>query len=515
MPQLIDVPGKGVVEFPDGMSDDQIVAAIKKNSMTVSSKEAANIAAKDVGVGEALMIGMGRTADKTIQGVKQLFGKADPEAESQKDAAYSALREARPIATGIGEALPYMAVPFASIPRAAAAIGGLEALKYGTPQERLTSGVVGAGSAAVGGLLGKGVGKLIAPVRPEAQTTMRRGALEAADRIGVTPRLSQVTGSPLAARMEDFAARVPGGAGVMQSFENANKAAVNQAAAKSIGQSADELTPSVFANAEQQLGRVFEDIKSLGKVSVNGKSVNPIRLDSGVLKAADEVLRSTSKALPEQANAQLVSIAKRAKNMAGMRGRIDGEAYQAIRSGLTNASYEASGSDRVMFGKLLEALDDAADKSLRQVGRTDLADALRTVRPQYGNLKLLEKGAVAEAGNVSPARTASAMRTQNPSAFRTGAQQGNPLYDIAMVGENLKPLQAGSPTVERGIMNSPLGMLLSAGPSWAMGKATTNPFLIGYASQFGGTPAAQGTAQVMDPLLRSILMGVQPLRGDQ
>lgn len=33
MPQQIEVPGMGVVEFPDGMTDDQIVAAIKKNTM--------------------------------------------------------------------------------------------------------------------------------------------------------------------------------------------------------------------------------------------------------------------------------------------------------------------------------------------------------------------------------------------------------------------------------------------------------------------------------------------------
>lgn len=33
MGQVIEVPGQGPVEFPDGMTDDQIVAAIKKNSM--------------------------------------------------------------------------------------------------------------------------------------------------------------------------------------------------------------------------------------------------------------------------------------------------------------------------------------------------------------------------------------------------------------------------------------------------------------------------------------------------
>lgn len=33
MPKQVDVPGMGTVEFPDGMTDDQIVSAIRKNSM--------------------------------------------------------------------------------------------------------------------------------------------------------------------------------------------------------------------------------------------------------------------------------------------------------------------------------------------------------------------------------------------------------------------------------------------------------------------------------------------------
>ena len=42
MPQVIEVPGHGPVEFPDGMSDDQIVAAIKKNAMVPQQKSKLN-----------------------------------------------------------------------------------------------------------------------------------------------------------------------------------------------------------------------------------------------------------------------------------------------------------------------------------------------------------------------------------------------------------------------------------------------------------------------------------------
>lgn len=39
MPKIIDVPGHGPTEFPDGMSDDQIVAAIKKNMPAVAGSD--------------------------------------------------------------------------------------------------------------------------------------------------------------------------------------------------------------------------------------------------------------------------------------------------------------------------------------------------------------------------------------------------------------------------------------------------------------------------------------------
>lgn len=50
MPQRIDVPGMGVVEFPDGMSDDQISAAIKSN---LPQDSLAGDVAKSAGIGLA------------------------------------------------------------------------------------------------------------------------------------------------------------------------------------------------------------------------------------------------------------------------------------------------------------------------------------------------------------------------------------------------------------------------------------------------------------------------------
>ena len=40
MPQIIEVPGYGDVEFPDGMTDDQISSAIQQNMMQAQPQSA-------------------------------------------------------------------------------------------------------------------------------------------------------------------------------------------------------------------------------------------------------------------------------------------------------------------------------------------------------------------------------------------------------------------------------------------------------------------------------------------
>lgn len=465
-------------------------------------------AAADTGAGEAVLIGGGRAVDKILAGMKQvaLSRRATDKPEldalavqqNENDRAYAGLKAARPMTTAIGEASPLFAVPAsAGVTPLVAAAGAMEAMKYGTPQERLTGAVSGSLAALGGAVAGRVAGSVLSPVTQRAAGEANRETLDAAARVGVRPRMSQVTGSPLAARFEDFAARVPGGAGRMRAFENANQQAVNRAAAKAIGESADELTPRVLGSASQRIGRVFEDIKALP-----GK---PIHVDSSVGKIADDILRQQGKMLGNQRDAGLASIAEQAKTMALHRGRMDGETYQLIRSGLSEAAFDASGTNRVLYGKLLNALDNSAEQSLKASGNAQLADALRTARPQYANLKLLEKGAVAEAGQVSPARVASAVRAQNPAAFREGRSAGE-LIDIARVGEGLKALQAGSPTVERAITGSPVAMGLTALPAWLMARGTTSPLLTAYPQTMLGRSPIPG--QIANPAARVLASGM-------
>jgi len=493
--------------------------------------EGAKMAAQGVGTVEAMAIGAGRTLDKLGAGVQQImqnphnvppfyniYGEQlEPlqqsmregqenlaQEQAEKDLTFSAgIRREAPIASAVGGALPYLAVPgsMGVIP-AASTVGLLEAAQYGTPEERAVRGAMGFGSAALGGYAGKQLGGLLFPSGPAKLSETQRSALKAGENLGIRPRLSQVTGNQFAARMEDMAARTPGGAGIMDDIAQANAKAVNRAAARTIGENADELTPSVFAAASKRLGGIFEDIKNLPG--------RPIQFTKDVGTAADDILRQQGKMIPQQQDQNLISLAKQAKSLAANKGRIDGESYQLLRSGLSEASFDASGTNRALYGKLLESIDDAAQQSLKASGHGKLAEGLLTARPQYGALKTLERGLTAEGGNVSPARLAQTLRTKSPKTMREGG--GGELFDIARYGESFKPLRQGSQTYERETASSVIDLLLKAPIAYTAAKATTSPLVTGYPSILAANPslalAAQQAGLLTAPAVRAGSMGL-------
>lgn len=463
--------------------------------------EGAKALAKSTGAGEAALVATGRKMKRIGVGIGDLVSSPSKEtqnARSDEDASYSRLQQSKPFATAGGEALPYFAIPPSfSIPAAATTVGIAEAAQPGTAKERLGRGVLGGGTTLAAGIAARSLSNVVAPVTARGSSQTTQDALASLEKLGGRPTLGEATGSPLIRRVEDYVSRVPGGSGVMDDFAGANAKAMNRGAARAMGESADELTPAVFAAARDRTGGVFNEIRNL--------SGRPIQIGQNVTAAADDILRQQSKMLPTQQDPALIDIATKAKALAQNKGRIDGETYQLTRSGLSEASYDASGTNRVLYGRLLEALDSSADASLRAAGKQELADALKTVRPEYSAIKMLERGAVSEGGNVSPARLASVLRTQNPGAFRRGEVPG-PLGDIAKVGEGLKPLKAGSPTFEREAVSNPLSAALNAAWSYPLAKATTSPIVTMYPRAVGRMGNAEGAVRQLEPATRAALI---------
>lgn len=503
----------------------------------LSRETAASVAAEEP---SNPVIGLGRRLDKIKRGGTQGFLKLReamaPEDPAIKDAiagfdaegrendlAYGAYARENPAAAGFGESLPTLPMGggLLSLP-AKASIPGL--VSEGNVEDRLMLGGIDAVSAGVGNSLGRVAGGYVNPNLSRVQRdTLTQGRAR-----GIYPRLSQVTKNRDLEGMEDWSGRMMAGRHVMGSFEDANARGFNSIAAESMGQRADaagQLGPEVFAQAKRDMQDIFQQVDRLPDVPPTATPMSsprvydgiprpsgrtggpPIVLGPDVANAAMEVLRQQSMQLTP--DPVLTRIANEAMGASQNGWRMTGESYQALHHELTNASHNAFNAGDPKSGRafaaLRDAIDQAADTSLRNIGRGDLADQLQTVRQQYANFKTLETGRVAEGGNVSPPRVAQALRTNNPDAFRTGRNTGQPLDFIARWAELFPQLRAGSQTAERNAMSDvatgTINLATLGIPAATVAKTTTSPWITGFPARYGGTAAGQAAETVIDPTI--------------
>lgn len=155
-----------VISAPEGATQEEVLAYAKSHMPATDTKAApAKLSEADTpGIGMSALIGAGRTVDRLSKGVQQLYygatgnkaAQADLKARAEEeDRLYKPLQEARPFATGLGEAVPSMVVPMGgsttllgNMVRLALAAGAPAALEYGTPKDRALRTLEAAGGAA-------------------------------------------------------------------------------------------------------------------------------------------------------------------------------------------------------------------------------------------------------------------------------------------------------------------------------------------------------------------------------
>jgi len=161
-----------------GATDDakmlaNAIIALKSQSTPKATAEPQKPAFEDPGVGQSMLIGAGRTFDRIGKGMQQLYygARGDEKAltaladsAKEDDRVYKPLQEARPFATGIGEAVPSMVLPgggaatfIGNAGRMAAAGAIPAALEYGSAGDRMQKGAIAGAAGAALPLLGAGV----------------------------------------------------------------------------------------------------------------------------------------------------------------------------------------------------------------------------------------------------------------------------------------------------------------------------------------------------------------------
>lgn len=480
------------LEFPDGTDPAVIQRTVKRVLGGQAQQPAQPDAADEYGPFQAALVGMGRTGDRLYKGAKDLaltipaeLGHAGAQAERQRMAAeeaentrlYAKLQEKQPAATFLGEAAPLVAAPMlggGSIlgMAAGASLPGL--IEYGTPEERLWRGAGGAAGGAVGATAGKVLGHLVKPVQTPI-TQSRGAAIAAADRLGVPLRASEKTGSRALGWGEAALNDLPFSGGMAQKVELARQKAINRAAARAMGQDADELTEGVFAAARQKASNTYNALIGNRQIPLDRTFQNEVQAISG---------SKVMKALRDESVDNLI---EPFRNLPGP-VRVTGEWFQQNKTALDaaiNSAYTAGQSGKARALEQFEsALERAAARSMTPAER----EAFKTVQKQWASLRLLEKGAVVENGNVLPGRLNQAMRARYKDAFKEGKIKGD-LADVARIGEAFKSLpQSG--TTPRAFYSGLAGGALFADPLTSAGI-------------MAGPPAAQAALQ--SPLVQRYL----------
>ena len=474
-----------------------------------------------IGVLPAMYEGLKKAGSDVIAGTKQLAYAAQksnplisPTSEQEnaplnkkiadlareqdiKTAAYEQVRAQRPIAAPTGEMLPYLAT------RSPWLVGGAEALKYGDPGERAVRGVLAGGATAFGNLIGGGAAKYVNP--DLAPSTLK--AMKNVYPMDVTPRLSELTGSQTLAGLEDVVMQAPFG-GALKSAEQANQVAYNRATAQSIGMDSralkaanlpeGTLSDEVLAAARAKQSTVFDAVENLPV------DVAPIRFTSHIDSATNDILQKAARAerlhQTGVVDPQLVDTAKAWQQMFVNGDFMSGSDYLLARNNLSELAWAAEGPAKMLYRDLLNALDDSAEQSLRHVGQGELAAQLKIVRPQYANLKTIEKGNVVTNGNVNIKLLRNAVKQGKESAYKEG-RRSTDLTKLSKYSEATSPLREGSPTATRGfyksLVDNPIVGSLMAVPNAALANVLSSPITKFIPKHLAGTQLGEALGQAL------------------
>lgn len=420
MPQYVDVGGS-IVEFPDGMSNADIAAAIRR---TAQPKAPAFDPTDGMSGMQKFLAGTGKAFANIGLGARQMLGLANQaEVDERRQLDAPLMRTgaglAGNIVGNIGLAAPTALIPGANTMTGAALTGAaMNALQpLDADQSRIGQAAIGAGLGAASQAGANAIGRALKPVQA-TQTPTQTAMIAQAQQMGIPLNVAQQTGSKPLAWIDSALDNLPFTAERQAVAKQGQRDIWQRAVLGQLGEQADTATPDVLGRAYNRLGNEFRALSARNTVDVGTNDfINAIaRIDAsqtpfskGVSSVIDNALDLASK------------------------GKIGGDEYQKVRSSLTQAS-KGAWAQNPELGQALKglrnALDDAAEQSMSAADR----DAWQAVRAQYAALKTVEKATDSASGNISPKKLFNELQRANPQGMRYGF--GNQeLPDMARVGK--------------------------------------------------------------------------------
>lgn len=432
MPQIINIDGVGQVEFPDGMSDDDIRSAIKRNVFRQTGREA-NTATQNPLPRQDPLAGMskldiaaaasGKAFRDLYRGGKQLLNIGDQKTlQNEIDRAKASeapllkhpLGFASNLATNALIAAPTMLIPGANTVLGATMVGGMMGALQPTASDESAalSAALGAAGGGIGQAAANTVGTAIRGLRPSYSAEGQRLVGELAKQVPLDA--AQRTGNRTLSLVDAAMENLPVTSGLVQARRQAQQTAFNRAVSGTFGSADDALTKPAMTAARERIGGNIGNIASRNAMDVTAQVLNDV--------GAVETL-----ARQKYASSQAGIVSSYVDDFLSkvQAGKMDGEAYRILDSKLGQRMRSTTDGDlRNVLGDLRAALRNAMDASISPAD----AKAWAQARAQYANLMRVAGSGIDDAGNVSAAKLSNTTRAKN-NRFQT-----NDLDQLARAG---------------------------------------------------------------------------------
>jgi len=406
---------------------------------------------------QAFGAGMGGGISKGIGGLQQLVGKGvgmvAPEAGQaisqnalknvrQTEQQMSPYEQARPFTTGAGEIAGAVVSPVNKlIPMGSATglMGLAQGAKQGALSNVLTTPVTDENKAyltakleqafagGVGGAAGTAIARApgaIAEPFKKSLGDIGEKAVQTLRDAGVPLDIAQATGSGFLQRSKAMLSDNPFTTNAEQMFASKQKAAYNNAIAKTMGEDVTAITPDVIQAAKTRLGQNYDELASR----------NQIHFDDELKKSLAEINDRASNALADTQYSVIQKAIKSIENKAETSGGvIDGTQYKNIKR-LLNDIEKQNVPGSHYAGEMKELLLETLSRSAEKSGSKADVQLLKETNRQYGNMKKIEDIVSKDVeGNVSPSLLSNSLATKSK---RNALYQDDPqLANLARAGK--------------------------------------------------------------------------------
>ena len=482
MSQSVVVPGVGTLQFPDGMSQADMSAAIKKNfpeiheprrlsptalaaklkadyakNSTPEARAKAYQKSQDeqvasMSTGQKIAAGAGKAVEDTIRGAGQIVGL-----ESKQDVANARNQDAALMRSGAGKVGNVLGYVGEAVPAGLAAGGAAGGAAAGVGARMLAGGVSGGaqgyaapyasqGEHVANTLVGAGLGAALPGAGAAASNVMKGLASPEARALiegGVRLTPGQMLGGA-AKTVEDKLTSLPvvGGAirrGQQRALDDFNLASV-QKALEPIGVKLGKATQAGYdaiQDGREAISKAYDSVLGQMKGRVDSQLTNGIAktLGNHVNSLPDNLARKLMQTVDEDVLQKL-----------GKGQQVGGKEVKEIISNLGNEIRSANVSQDPAYrqlGKAYQAVQNDVKSMLKRNNSKALGEELSNTDAAHARMLRVENAASrvgAQEGKFTPAQLRSAVRAEDSSFKKRGFSQGKALMqDWADAGQASLP----------------------------------------------------------------------------